>query len=218
MLKSKPTAMHGLKQRGVVLFFTLVALLVMSLAAVALIRSVDTATLIAGNLSFKQASTNASSAAAEMAMDWLISAQATASGISVITNSTHPLNQDQPTLGYYSGMNPAANLTDGTTIQWTNADSKLVSSDAQGNTVRYVIHRMCYRSNQALIDPIAGPAGCLFSGATLDNSEKQVPLPPDICPNNSEGCPKAGQSPQMRITTRTTGPRGTISYVQTFVN
>lgn len=216
MLKFKPTAMHNLQQRGVVLFFTLVALLVMSLAAVALIRSVDTATLIAGNLSFKQASTNSSSAAAEVAMDWLINTQAAASGISVITNSTHPLNQDQPANGYYSSMDPAANLTNGSTIQWTNADSKLVFADAQGNTVRYVIHRMCYRGNQALVDPVAGPAGCLFSGATLDNNEKQVPLPPDIC--NGEGCPKAGQSPQMRITTRTTGPRGTISYVQTFVN
>ena len=37
-------------QRGVVLFFALIALVAMSLAAVALIRSVDTSTIIAGNL------------------------------------------------------------------------------------------------------------------------------------------------------------------------
>ena len=48
---------HLFKQQGVVLFIALVALVVMSLAAVALIRSVDTNTLIGGNLSFKQAAT-----------------------------------------------------------------------------------------------------------------------------------------------------------------
>ena len=43
-----------IKQRGVVLFIALIALVAMSLAAVALVRSVDTATIIAGNLAFKQ--------------------------------------------------------------------------------------------------------------------------------------------------------------------
>lgn len=57
-----------LKQRGVVLFFALIALVAMSLAAVALIRSVDTSTLIAGNLAFKQATKNSAEAGIEAAI------------------------------------------------------------------------------------------------------------------------------------------------------
>ena len=43
------------RQRGVVLFVALIGMVVLSLAAVALLRSVDSGTSIAGNLAFKQA-------------------------------------------------------------------------------------------------------------------------------------------------------------------
>ena len=60
-MKSLPkTGLNGcasMKQRGVVLFFALISLLAIMLAAVALIRSVDTSIMIAGNLAFKQAAT-----------------------------------------------------------------------------------------------------------------------------------------------------------------
>ena len=47
-------AMH--RQHGVVLFVALIAMVVMSLAGVALIRSVDTTGSVAGNLAFREAS------------------------------------------------------------------------------------------------------------------------------------------------------------------
>ena len=43
-------------QRGVVLFIALIVMVAMSLAAIALIRSVDTTTTVIGNLAFRQAS------------------------------------------------------------------------------------------------------------------------------------------------------------------
>ena len=43
------------KQKGLVLFLALIALVAMSLAAAALVRSVDSGILAAGNLAFKQA-------------------------------------------------------------------------------------------------------------------------------------------------------------------
>ena len=42
------------KQKGLVLFISLIALVAMSLAAAALVRSVDSGVLVAGNLAFKQ--------------------------------------------------------------------------------------------------------------------------------------------------------------------
>ena len=47
-------ALH--RQHGVVLFVALIAMVVMSLAGVALIRSVDTTGSVAGNLAFREAS------------------------------------------------------------------------------------------------------------------------------------------------------------------
>src|ERR1700758_5529421 len=43
-------------QRGVVLFIALIVMVVMSLAAIALMRSVDTTTAVIGNIAFRQAS------------------------------------------------------------------------------------------------------------------------------------------------------------------
>ena len=44
------------RQRGVVLFVALIAMVVMSLAGVALIRAVDTTGSVAGNIAFREAS------------------------------------------------------------------------------------------------------------------------------------------------------------------
>jgi len=116
--------------------------------------------------------------------------------------------------GYYSSLNPALSLTasSGLRIQWTDADSVLVlpDPDSSGNSVRYVIQRMCRNANVAIQN-----ADCLFSGALQDLNGKNIPLPQDVC--IGAGCPVAGQTPQIRITSRTTGPRNTISYVQAFV-
>ena len=49
-------------QHGIVLFTVLIALVVLSLASVALVRSIDTGVTIAGNLAFRQAATQAADA------------------------------------------------------------------------------------------------------------------------------------------------------------
>ena len=58
-------------QRGVVLFIALIAMVVMSLAGVALIRAVDTSGSAAGNIAFREASVTAVNYAIEQAVDWL---------------------------------------------------------------------------------------------------------------------------------------------------
>lgn len=57
--------------RGISLFIVLIALVMLSLAAVGLIRMVDTGALVAGNLSFKQATTLAADRATEQAIGWI---------------------------------------------------------------------------------------------------------------------------------------------------
>ena len=59
------------RQRGVVLFIALSAMVVLSLAAVAVLRSVDAGTSIAGNLANKQGTLGPINYAVERAVDAL---------------------------------------------------------------------------------------------------------------------------------------------------
>lgn len=200
------------KQRGVALFFALICLVAIMLAAVALVRSVDTSTMIAGNLAFQQAATSSADAGTEAAITYLAGIEAANSSKNVLTDATHPFNITAATAGYYASLDPAKSLTasSGTRFLWDNTDSVGLTTDSSGNTTRYIIQRMCITAGVAVKD-----AGCLFSGAAQDNNKQNIPLPQEIC--KGEGCPVAGQTPQIRITSKTTGPKNTLSYVQAFV-
>jgi Tfp pilus assembly protein PilX len=58
-------------QSGVVLIIALIVLVAMTLAALALVRSVDTNNLIAGNMAFQQAAKHSADAGVEAAATWL---------------------------------------------------------------------------------------------------------------------------------------------------
>lgn len=228
----KPLSKHGfglartIRQRGVVLFFTLIALLAMSLAAVALIRSVDTSTLIAGNMAFKQSATTSGDGGVESAITWLTATQAANAGLNVLNDPTHAFNLTCTAIraaatanatdpgcpavipGYHSSLDPTLILTADAT--WNDINSVLVGTDGSGNTTRYIIQRMCRNANVAI-----QTAACLFSGIPEIKDGTHVKVPQEFC--DGPGCPVAGQTPQIRITTRTTGPKNTVSYVQAFV-
>ena len=206
--------LNALKQRGVVLFLTLVALLAMSLAAVALIRSVDTSTMIAGNLAFKQAATSSGDAGIEAGIIWLKAMDDANSDLDAFSDIAHPFNTTNlgARPGYHSNVNPALDLTADAT--WTDPDFSMdIPVDATGNTVRYTIHRMCRTADQTVTN-----AHCLFGSDPESTESAGVKLPSEICEPESPGCPPAGQSPLYRITARTDGPKNSVSYVQAFVN
>jgi type IV pilus assembly protein PilX len=207
-MKFKPARIN--KQRGVSLFFALVCLLSIMLAAVALVRSVDTSTLISGNLAFQQAATSSADAGTEAAIAWLATVEAANTSTNVLIDPLHPFNKNNGANGYWSSLDPAKSLTASGGFAWDDTDSKLVGTDSSGNTVRYIVQRMCRTPDVAIKD-----ANCLYSGAIQDTNGQNIPLPQEIC--KGEGCPVAGQTPQIRITSRTDGPKNTRSYVQAFV-
>lgn len=209
------------QQRGIVLFIALIALVIMSLAAVALIRSSDTNTLITGNLAFKQAATTSADAGVEAAIAalTLMRDSAANTGINVLNDATHTFNVTDTTLrpGYFSSADPTLTAALTTDATWTTAGNAITVTDgggntvdASGNTVQYIIQRMCRTPNVAIQS-----AGCLFSAAAEDKSGQQIPLPQNIC--NGVGCPVAGQTPQVRVTVRVAGPKNAVSFVQAFV-
>jgi len=206
-----------MKQRGLVLFFALIALLALSLAAVALIRTVDTSVIIAGNLAFKQAATSSGDSGVEAAMSWLATTQAANNTINVLNDGSHAFNNDALANGYYSSVHDDVNdpsyLNLFADAAWGSTNSMLVGggpNPATGNTTRFIIQRLCRTANV----PVQS-AGCLFSGAIQDNNGQNVKLPQEVC--QGSGCPVAGQTPMVRITSRVTGPKNTVSYVQAFV-
>ena len=58
------------RQRGMALVVTLIMLVIMTLGAIAMVRSMDTTTLIAGNLGFRQSATYSGDVGVEAAMAW----------------------------------------------------------------------------------------------------------------------------------------------------
>ena len=190
---------HSNKQQGVVLFIALVALLVMSLAAVALIRSVDTSTIIAGNLATKQMTTNSGDAGVETSLDWL-------SAIADLAT----LDADDAANGYY-----ATQALDPTTLTWDATDSlpakdgtglvDAAGKDASGNTVRYVVQRMCRNAGQP------SEANCLLGAPMVGTGSSAVKEAPQ-----AGAVTETDQSPIYRITARVIGAKSTISYIQAF--
>lgn len=190
----------GIKQRGVVLFIALIALVVMSLAAVALVRSVDTSTIIAGNLAFKQSATSSADSGFEDAITWL-AANSTAE---IWTNPAHVLNVTNAGGGYYSnfdetGLDITADAT------WT-AGSADGGTDATNNAIRYIVQRMCRNANQ-----VVTTTDCLFGPSGPGGGGSQKAEPTGYLGISSSG------SPMYRVTARVTGPRNTVSYIQAFV-
>lgn len=190
-------------QKGVVLFFALIALVIMALAAVGLIRSIDTNTLIAGNLAFKQSATSSADGGVESAITWL-------------TANSGAVNSSNAAVGYFNSMNKAINLT---TLNWTAANtSKLVGTDPAGNTVRYIIQRMCTHPAAAAGALSSGTTivpddtNCLFSDVDSDTNSKQV-----LDATQAGAGLSGGGSPIYRVTAQVTGAKNTISYVQAFV-
>ena len=79
-------------QRGVVLFIALIVLVAMSLAGIAIMRSVDTGNLISGNVAFKQGTLSAADRGVDDAFKYLKD-----------NVQTTNLDTDQPAAGVLRG-------------------------------------------------------------------------------------------------------------------
>jgi Tfp pilus assembly protein PilX len=203
---SRPTAHRA--QRGIVLILALIVLAAMTLAGIGLMRSVFTGNRVAGNLAFQQAATHSADAGIEAAVAWLEGQNAA---------SVATLYQDQVpgggNLGYFashqrnSDPDPtvAGQSWEQSWTQWAATGRvNTLAVDPAGNTVQFVIHRLC----NAVGAPQTG-IGCEAS-PTVVGSE-----------GNSRGSGVLGlTTPSQRyyrITVRVSGPRNTVSYVQSIV-
>lgn len=207
------------QQSGVVLFIALIVLVAMTLAGIALVRSVDTGNVVAGNLAFKQGATLAGDAGTEAAITWL----------QAVAGSSSSYN-DQPAAGYYataqdqpppgidmtgSSNDPTRALVDwdfnscnGATTTACITPAPAISAGA-GNTVTYIIHRLCLSPG----DPNSTMNTCANYKSTSSTSPKKGELKYGD-DKRFEPLPKE----YYRITSRTVGPRNTVSFVETITH
>jgi len=217
-------------QRGVVLLITLIILVAMTLAGIGMMRSVDTGSIIAGNLAFRQAAANAGDAGPAAGFNALMSVANSGNGAD---KNVLDFNTGQPcpsgvTAALCSGGNiniagyastpifacevtrtctAAANYTWWTVdANWSNAAILPPITDPNGGgtiaTVSYLIHRMCQSPG---VRPSAAGQLC------------QTYTQPETGCSKTQLLPCTSTSVFYRITTRSQGSRDTVAYAQTLV-
>jgi type IV pilus assembly protein PilX len=197
------------RQQGVVLIIALIVLVAMTLASVAMIRSVDTSSLIAGNLAFKQSGIASADAGVNEAITWLNA------------NGTL-LEGDVAGSGYYATGQDCLDLTGNghlprkcgapfTAFDWTNANAvRTLPQDAAGNDISYVIHRLCDTPG-ALTGEKCTVEESAQTGSSKGGARQMLTYQP-----GSWG--SVANRGYYRITVRVAGKRNNVSYVQAVVS
>lgn len=185
------------RQRGLVLIVALVVLVAITIAGAAMMRSVDTSTLVAGNLAFQQAATHAADKAFEQALVMLDQRA-----------KANKLDDPDPSNGYFASRTAEDNPPPGQSWQqfWQERlqpNARDAGVDQFKNHLYYVVHREC-------VPPMgSGKPICVASPAnTAGKNNSMRPNPLNY---------KAATTVYYRITVRVVGPRRTESYVQSYV-
>lgn len=181
-------------QRGMIAMIIAIIVLVSTLLAViGLMRSVDTSNLIAGTMSFKQGVLQEAERAYSAAKSSIPYGSAIESDslpiyyASVQTADT--ARSDIP-----AGMVTAAAPSIGTTLP---------ADPATGNTVYYVVERLCRSGTTGTTKASCVVPGAYVTGGTNDESASTI-------------TPSTAQ-PAYRLTVRVDGPRNARTYVQTII-
>jgi type IV pilus assembly protein PilX len=209
-------------QQGLSMIITLIALVVMAFAGIALLRSVDTGTLIAGNLGLQETALASADAGTETAIAWL---QTNFIGTT--------LYADVAASGYYATTADNCDITGGkiagstNDVNWTGVDPgtacnmnavilpSTTAGIAPSYTVAYVINRICNAPgdpNQAFAADGTTTMVCArYKSGVASGSSTEIGGHYGILPLDG------GIQHYYRITTRVSGPRNTVRFVQAFV-
>jgi type IV pilus assembly protein PilX len=212
------TPHHG-PDRGVSLLFALLALVALSVAAVGLVRTVGTGSLVVGNVGFKKDATAVGDRGAEAAIAWL---QA--------NNSGTTLDADITASGYYAtskdsldptGRNTA--LSPRAVVDWNNDDCATVGgaytacleatppTTVGNNSVNWIITRLCAATGSK--DDVANSCATSLASGMVDDSNSG-----GLDYSAPGGLGATTTTPYYRIVVRTLGARNTVSYTETIVH
>lgn len=208
------SALIARRQYGMSLMVVMVSLVVLSIGAVGLIRMVDTSSLVAGNMAFKQSTTITADSATERALLWMQGAA--------------DLTTDNAAQGYY-----ATSLTDldatgrsavvtRALVDWEDNNCAFAATGSFAScrapspavtagdyTTRFIIARMCKLTGSidgagnSCIKPIKMTMASGGKGAIGYSEPGSTPV---------------SALPYYRVIVRSIGPRNTISFTETYVH
>lgn len=179
------------RQRGVVLLFALIVLVAMTLAALAMVRSVDTANLVAGNIALKQGAIQEADRIMNEAFACLDS------GGALLSQS---LENNNTTCNYYASLQPDVVKPFGVPDVLESAPG--VTDSVTRNTSAYVIERMCTTTGAW------SASTCVESPFGKASAYNDVRL--DVAQTPPQGL--------YRISIKVSGPRNVATYSQMIMN
>jgi type IV pilus assembly protein PilX len=204
-----PVTSRYRRQQGVALFVALISMVLLSLAGIALVRSVDTTSSVASNIAFRQGSIGPVNRAIEEAIDALF-------------KSKLILNQDANDMAnsYFAALQPGETTTgipaalagdyNAMTLAYSGAGLSKVKVD--GTTfmeVRSVIERVCNAPGGVTIATCDTLPPKVSSAGTDNKNCKKLP---------SGVCIPLPPIPNFRVTVRVDLPNSnTVSHAQAFL-
>lgn len=217
-------------QRGVILIIALVMLITITFAGLALFRQIGLGSVIIGNLAFKQSATSAADRGVEVARAWLTS-PTLASIPRLQGDAASGINGYFPASCYTSTSDWGDHSVDSSctragapefnplTYTWDDTTSTLAAGpdtdangmDTAGNTVRYVIHRLCNMDGSINeVREFATGVQAIQSCALASGGRQCLDQGLQFAAN----CFAQSVQPYYRVTTRVQGPRNTRSYTE----
>lgn len=178
------------KQTGISLVIALIALVALTLAGLALVRSVDTGNLISGNFAFRQSALHTTDVGVEAAITALNTIVTTSK------DKNYPASCASGACSYYALKQTTDTSGVPAVIDWANVPATTVDSSY---TVQYVIDRLC--------------EGAL---PVTDVAEQCMNTMQKTVSSNAAGHSKFSSADLVyyRVTVRVAGPRNTVSFVQ----
>ncbi len=183
------------RQDGVVLIFSLIVLLILLIGAVALMRSMNTSLLTAGNLAFRRDLVNQG----EQAVSTVINEFKTGGAlVGLTTANNQSLNYSATILATNTEGVPLALLNNSTfsTVGTSSNDITGSTSDVQ---IRYVVDRLCSTTGSS------SSALCAQSKANPTGGTGGSGAPPVTPPSSTV----------YRLSVRVSGARSTQVFLQT---
>lgn len=198
-------------QQGVVLMLALIVLVAMSIAGIGMMRSILTGNRVVGNLAFQQSATQSADVGIETAIAWLEQKTRELKQASPPQLQNDLFQAQKKSAGAafnYRPMREDPGANQSWQAYW---DTKVAAGDqvntmavdSAGNTVSFLIHRLCNTAGDSL------SSGCesspvLGSSAMSSSKSGGIKL-------------KVPDQVYYRITVRVQGPRNALSFVQAMV-
>ena len=208
-MQARRAAAHS--QRGIVLFVALIVMVALSLAGLALVRSIDTTSSVTGNIAFRQAALLQANWAVEEAVAHLYTGDTKLAAGAMIDPTTDAATQYyvayfDPTKDSTKAAQPA--LPSGVPdVLWKKSGAwpmaLTAAASASDNSVKYVIQRMCTNAAE---------------GAAANQAQCELMQPKQALGTTvTHQVITAIKYPLYRVTVRVDGPNNSLAFVQAMI-